>query len=171
MSRFTTTLDTVRRTLIVIDTETDSKLTIQQKLSKNFVNKLLDDDECDGLVEFANDFSDDLTNSVLALELFGDSTITFEDKNWPQLTGGVYLKRCVISGAVLHNSSLTDVIATCADRFHISSTTIDSFEWPHGGNLSLFHCYVSDKYSSVRERATPAHNEWFMNNRVDNEMW
>lgn len=94
MSRFKTHLDTAKRSIIVIDTETDNKLHITQKQSTSHWGSLELLDEEDQLVTYANDLQSDLDNAQIALQLFGDSYITFDDNNFPSLFGGIKLPEC-----------------------------------------------------------------------------
>ncbi|QBZ70852.1 hypothetical protein pETSU_271 [Edwardsiella phage pEt-SU] len=171
MSRFKTQLDTVLRNLIVIDTETENKLIITQKQSTSHWGSLELLDEEDRLVTFANDIQNDLDTGVLALELFGDSTITFDDNNYPNLSGGVYLRNCHLHNPGLTNVRLQDVIVTNTISLTLSYSTIDEFKWEHTEKLHISHCFINDKYRDIKDRASKTANEWFMNNRVDGEMW
>ncbi|KAB3419282.1 hypothetical protein F9Z84_07200 [Escherichia coli] len=171
MSRFKTQLDTVLRNVIVIDTETENKLTITQKQSTSHWGSLELLDEEDRLVTFANDLQDDLNNGQIALELFGDSTITFDDNNYPQLSGGIYLRKCELHNPELINVRLTEVTATSCERLIVSYSTIDELFWRFNEKLHISHCFINDKYRDIKDRMSKTANEWFMNSRVDGEMW
>lgn len=171
MSRFKTTLDTVKRNLIVVDSETGNKLTITQIQSTSHWGSLELLDEEDRLVTFANDLAGDMESGVLALELFGDSTITFDDNNYPNLYGGVYLRNCSLHNPDLTNVRLQDVTVVNTIGVTLSYSTIDEFKWEHKEKLHISHCFINDKYRDIKDRASKTANEWFMNNRVDGEMW
>lgn len=171
MSRFKTTLDTVLRTIIVTDTETESKLHIKQNQSTDDWGKLELLDEEDQLVSYANDLQDDLNNAQLALMLYGDSFITFDDNNFPSLYGGVKLHNVKVHNPNFRDVDLRNFEAICCDQLVVVSTTAENVEWPHGSLLRLSHCFISDKYSDVRERMSMQLNEWFLNQRVDGELW
>lgn len=171
MSRFTTTLDTCLRTLIVIDTETDNTLQIKQEISDNYFENLSDSDT-DRLVEFANDFQDDLTNGQIALELKSNVNIlTFKDNDFPHLAGGVALRNCVINNPNLINVDLWNVHILKSKRTAITQSTIEGLNWDSHAPVTISHCFVNEKYNTILERISDDRNEWFMNNRVDNEMW
>lgn len=171
MSRFKTNLDTVQRSVVVIDSETGNKLTIIQKQSTDYRGRLELLDEEDQLVTFANDLQGDMDSSVLALELFGDSIITFDDNNYPRLSGGVYLRKCELHNPELTNVRLMEVTATSCEQLTISYSNVDELFWQFKEKLHISHCFVNDKYCGVRDRMSKTANEWFMNNRVDGEMW
>lgn len=171
MSRFKTTLDTCLRTLIVTDTETDSKLHIKQIQSTSHWGSLELLDEEDQLVSYANDLQADLDNGQIALMLYGDSHITFDDNNFPALFGGVKLYNVKVHNPNFRNVDLKNFEAVCSDECIVVSTTAEDFEWPHGSKLHLSHCYINERYNAVKERMSMQMNEWFMNNRVDGETW
>lgn len=171
MSRFKTHLDTAKRSIIVIDTETDNKLHIRQQQSTAHWGSLELLDEEDQLVTYANDLQSDLDNAQIALQLFGDSYITFDDNKFPSLFGGIKLRNVKVHNPNFNNVDLRDFEAICSDECIISNSTIDELEWPHGSKLHISHCFINDKYREVKDRMSQQMCEWFMNRRVDGEMW
>lgn len=171
MSRFKTTLDTTLRTLIVTDTETDSKLHIKQNQSTSHRGSLELLDEEDQLVTYANDLQSDLDNGQIALQLYGDSFITFDDNSFPSLFGGVKLRGVEVNNPNFRNVDLKEFKAPWSDECIVSNSTIDELCWIHKNKLHISHCFINDKYRDVKDRLRQTANEWFMNNRVDGELW
>lgn len=171
MSRYTFKLDTQKRTYEVTDTETGSVLQINQETSNNYLANLSEDDT-DRLVEFANDFQDDLANGQLALELKSSlNVLIFKDNDFPHLSGGVALRNCVISSPNLINVDLWNVNILKSERTVITQSTIEGLSWDSHVSVTISHCFVNEKYNTILERISEDRNEWFMNQRVDNEMW
>lgn len=172
MSRYTQNLDTSRRTLVLIDKETESKLTITQHLTEAFFEKLGEDDNgIDELVEFANDLANDLSTGVLALELFGDSEIYFDDDKFPRLSGGIYLRKCEINNPDLLNVRLTNLYIPDAESFRCMYSTIDDLNWEYLAPLTISHSFANSGYDTILNEAGPNHNEWFMNKDVTGTAW
>ena len=171
MSRYVQNLDTVRRTLVLIDKETESKLTITQHMSEAFFEKLGENDDTDELVEFANDLANDLTTGVLALELFGDSEIYFDDTKFPRLAGGVFLRNCKINNPDLFNCRLANVDAVNPEKFHVMYSTVEDFDWAYVAPITISHCFTNKGYDTVIKGAGPNNNEWLMNKDVTGTMW
>lgn len=170
MSRFKQILDTKLRTLKVTDTETDGTLEIKQNIPFSYFDNIGEGD-VDRFVEFANDLADDLSKGTIALELYGENVIEFNNEDFPILTGGIYLKNCILSNPRLINVHLTNFDASCADELIVSFTTAEHFEWVHGSKLHLSHCFINERYSEVPDRMTIQLCEWHLNQRVDGEMW
>lgn len=167
---FKVDIDTVKRVVIVIDLRTKCELIITQEHRPEYFDNIGEDDT-DGLVEFANDLGESLTNGDIALDLQGDSTITFYESEYPVLRGGVYLRDCQLSNPYLYNVSLFDVKVPFCDKFTVNSSTIEHLEWSFSDKVTISHCFINDKYHDVRDRLSVTCNEWFMNQRVDGEMW
>lgn len=171
MLRFKTTLDSVKRTLTILNIESQFKLTITHLCSDGYMNKILDNECTDDLVEFANDLGGNLENSLLALELYGDSEITFTDNNWPELSGGVYLDKCKLHNPSIRDSTLRSVNVSNAESFIVSNSTIEVLAWEHREKLHISHCFINERYNIVTKHMSPNSNEWFMNQPVAETLW
>lgn len=172
MSKFKFELNNALGHYTITDKETGATLQIRHRMSEAYIDDIMEGPEdTNRLVELANDFQEELFSHRVALILMGNNIIYFNDDNVPVLDGSIKLNNCIIHNADLQNVSLKNVHIPVCSHADITNSTVENFEWPFTEGLKLSHCFINEVYNEVSLRCNAERNEWFMNNRVEGELW
>lgn len=170
MSRYAFDLNTAKRTYTVTDLQMKGRLTFKQDCSEHYFENISEGDT-DRLVEFANDFQQDLAEGRIALRLDHENTITFNDNDFPILEGGIRFKNTHLKSGNIVNANLNDVEIRNSKNIVISNCTVEDLHVEMEESVNLSHCYINDAYPEIRNNLSAKRNEWFMGKDVTGTMW
>lgn len=168
MSRYHFDLNTQKRTYTVTDLQLQGKLIFEQKCDDQYFDN---DNESDRLVEFANEFQQDIADSRMGLDLRGENRIIFDNNDFPVLSGGLRFHDCMLPDGHYHNSTMERFRVIDAHDINVSHSTISDLTLYIDAKYHFSHCFINADVHPFKDGFRVDRYEFLMNKDVTGTMW